>query len=149
MEQDARFDGLAAVLNKVLEKDANAVVVRLVVGGSTVDGDLMVARHHDENLRFTPHDVSVLYLATPRDMLGGELVVWPGVTAEKVLRKKPAVVWPVKNVLVKFRGDSEHKVRGFASVFGEKRISLVIEQYCIPKKKYQLTVEYCVNETCF
>ena len=96
------------------------------------------------------HSVSVLYIRVPGDIEGGELCLrrptrdegGNNVTYKKDDSKRiDAEVGPVENVLCRFRGDAEHAVRTFSSSKGN-RISLVLEQYKIPKGDESFLLEF-------
>ena len=100
-------------------------------------------RNHTHN--FSAYEVDVLYVQIPVDMQGGHLEVFtaydenPGVPSMKVA--------PRENRLVRFRGDAPHLVRGYRTMTGVRRISLVLEQYFLPRESVHQSVpwecEYC------
>lgn len=98
----------------------------LVVGpGATVarhiDGTLMKPAGVDDH---PPECVSVLYLEVPQAR-GGELALWNGAVPV-------GLVTPRVGAAVHFRGDLAHAVRPFEGAAGQRRASLVIEQYHFP-----------------
>jgi hypothetical protein len=44
-----------------------------------------------------------------------------------------ASVIPASNKLVTFRGDAHHRVRPFAAAADERRVSIVLESYVLPR----------------
>ncbi len=76
----------------------------------------------------TPALVSVLYLEVPPDLRGGELVLWRG-------PRHVGTVRPEAGTFLHFRGDLRHEVREVSGLAeGSLRVSLVCEQYVLPKK---------------
>lgn len=88
-----------------------------------------VARHLDGTLMrmadvtdHPPECVSVLYLAVPDDLRGGELQLWQGPIPRET-------VSPRQGEALHFRGDLAHAVLPFEGAADQRRVSLVIEQY--------------------
>lgn len=82
----------------------------------------------------------------PEGFKGGQIEVWPN--KEEYTEYTKASLSPVENMMVEFRGDAFHKVKGFTSHNNEERISLVFEQYQIDDEFYPYTIEYCINTEC-
>lgn len=88
-----------------------------------------------------------MYVSVPEDMEGGELellgnhedVYGPG-------RPSPAPalerITPRHNLHAEFRGDSVHRVRGYATKTSKLRISLVLEQYKVTEENEEFLVPY-------
>mmetsp|Transcript_25117 Transcript_25117/g.51608 ORF Transcript_25117/g.51608 Transcript_25117/m.51608 type:complete len:367 (-) Transcript_25117:104-1204(-) len=98
---------------------------------------------------YTAHIVNVWYAAVPDDMRGGELEIYPFdvgypvKTDAAVIRQHAKKVVPEQNTLVRFRGDSFHRVRSFRSRNGSApRVSLVLEQYKLDSAAYAKTIVY-------
>jgi hypothetical protein len=138
----------------------------LVEGGATEDSEFdkadapsvdvlnntnLVALHLDQTVgikskrSFLAHQVAVLYVDVPSDLVGGELELFMGssLTEESVADVEPgAKLVPRENRLVIFRGDAYHRVKPFSSLEGGRRISIVLEAYKIPPNHYESTTRY-------
>ncbi|CAD7702319.1 unnamed protein product [Ostreobium quekettii] len=133
--------------------EANAFVMNLLVAEQPPpsEGDA-VGPHYDDTIdvdapgQFMAHQVNVLYTSVPQKLRGGELEVWPYEHDNTELDK--AIITPAENTMVEFRGDACHRVRGFWSPSGARRISIVVEQYRIPEKLYKHTREFCFSSEC-
>lgn len=91
------------------------------------------------------HQTSVMYVQVPKDMEGGYLVLHPKGIPDT--EEREIVMHPKENTIVSFRGDCLHRVVKFASASGRQRISLVLEQYVVPKHLYWRTQKFwCSNE---
>lgn len=96
---------------------------------------------------FIAHTVSVMYVSVPEDMEGGELeLLGSHEEAHGTGRPSPAPalesVTPKHNLHAEFRGDSVHRVRGYATKTNQLRISLVLEQYKVAEENEQFLVPY-------
>jgi hypothetical protein len=119
---EQRFPYFKPYLDRALQADCNAFYLNplLLQAGSRVDP------HIDRSLRSycktvePPAVVSVLYVAVPADLEGGELV----------LRSHKAQVGKIKpeaNLLIVFQGNLTHSINRMTS--SGMRLSLVCEQY--------------------
>lgn len=152
-QADERIRWTLPFFNRVADRASNAFVLNLLVCKQTgnVSSDA-VGAHGDDTLAilasgdFMAHKVNVLYTVVPSNMEGGELEVWPWEHAFDELNK--AVVTPVENTMVEFRGDAYHKVKGFSSPSKGHRIGIVLEQYRVPDIFYDKTVPFCFGNDC-
>ncbi|MBW4466951.1 MAG: 2OG-Fe(II) oxygenase [Pegethrix bostrychoides GSE-TBD4-15B] len=117
-----QFPYFQPYLEQALQPDCNAFYLNplLLQAGSRVDP------HIDRSLRSycktiePPVTVSVLYVAVPTDLVGGELVLQSRQRQVGRLRPQP-------NLLVLFQGDLTHSISAVAGT--GLRLSLVCEQY--------------------
>ena len=118
------FPYLTLYLDRVAQDDCNAFYLNplLLEHGSRVDP------HIDRSLRSycktinPPLIVSVLYIAVPTDLEGGELIL-------RTAKRQVGQIAPQVNSLVFFQGDLTHLVKPVLSP--GKRLSLVCEQYSL------------------
>jgi predicted 2-oxoglutarate/Fe(II)-dependent dioxygenase YbiX len=119
---EEHFPYFMRYLRQALQPDCNAFYLNplLLKDGSRVDP------HVDRSLRsycktINPPDiVSVLYIAVPQDLQGGELVL-------RSRQRNVGQIRPQANMLLFFQGDLTHSVN--AVVSKGVRLSLVCEQY--------------------
>jgi predicted 2-oxoglutarate/Fe(II)-dependent dioxygenase YbiX len=119
---EEHFPYFMRYLSQALQPDCNAFYLNplLLKDGSRVDP------HVDRSLRsycktINPPDiVSVLYIAVPNDLQGGELVL-------RSRQRNVGQIRPQANTLLFFQGDLTHSVN--AVVSKGVRLSLVCEQY--------------------
>lgn len=154
IEQFKRIADLQLVLpffERVRKTESNAFVMNLLIADQTPPGKDAVGVHQDNTVGidheddFYAHQVDVLYVKIPEGFQGGELEAWDEQFEESEYNK--IVVQPSDNTLVEFKGTAFHRVRRFTSN-GEPRIGLVLEQYRIEPRFFDLTVEFCLNEKC-
>lgn len=127
-EVQQRFPYLKLYLNRALQPECNAFYLNpLLLGlGSRVDP------HIDRSLRSycetiaPPRVVSVLYVAVPTDLEGGELVL-------RSHKRQIGQIRPQPNTLLFFQGDLTHSVNSVTS--SGNRLSLVCEQYNLDEKQ--------------
>ncbi|WNG36818.1 2OG-Fe(II) oxygenase [Archangium minus] len=130
-EVTERFPAFAPFLQAALLPDSNAFLLNplLVQNGRGVDA------HLDRSMTFYgasvdgPIAVSVLYVQVPEQLAGGELRLYHR-------GKRVAALAPLPHSLVTFRGDLVHEVvavEAGAPELSAARISLVVEQYRMPK----------------
>jgi hypothetical protein len=131
LEQVAeQFPFFMRYLDIAMEPDCNAFYLNplLLQAGSRVDP------HIDRSLRSycktiaPPAMVSVLYIAVPDDLQGGELVL-------RSHRRQVGCITPEVNTLLWFQGDLTHSVNAVTSV--GMRLSLVCEQYNLEEKQLE------------
>lgn len=123
-----RFPWLAPYMDTLLEADCNAFYLNpLVLGPAS-----RVDPHIDRSLRSycktveTPLLVSVLYVALPENIQGGELVLRHG-------KRQVGRIVPELNKVVRFQGDLTHLVTPMGAQARGDRISVVCEQYALPE----------------
>jgi hypothetical protein len=117
-----KFPYFQTYLEHALSPDCNAFYLNplLLKNGSRVDP------HIDRSLRSycktidPPALVSVLYVAVPSDLVGGELIL-------RNHKQKVGEIKPKTNLLVTFQGDLTHSINPVTAT-GD-RLSLVCEQY--------------------
>ncbi|MDB5095987.1 MAG: hypothetical protein JWM80_408 [Cyanobacteria bacterium RYN_339] len=121
-----RFPWAAPYMDALLDPACNAFYLNpLVLGAAS-----RVDPHIDRSLRSycktveTPVVVSVLYVALPADLRGGELVLRRG-------KSQVGRIVPVANKVVRFQGDLTHLVTPVAPDVAGERLSLVCEQYAL------------------
>lgn len=127
-EVQQRFPYLKLYLNRALQPECNAFYLNpLLLGlGSRVDP------HIDRSLRSycetiaPPLVVSVLYVAVPTNLEGGELVL-------RSHKRQIGQIRPQPNTLVFFQGDLTHSVNPVTS--SGNRLSLVCEQYNLEEEQ--------------
>jgi len=134
----------------VASNSSNAFVMNiLIVPPSNGEKTAQVARHVDDTVGITgwqdfiAHSVSVFYVTLPDSFSGGKLLLYGN---SKDNMQPLDVIIPEENLLIAFRGDSFHSVEAFYSDSNTKRVSLVLEQYNIPKSYYHKTTKYEVIE---
>lgn len=121
---EQHFPYFKPYLNLALQPDCNAFYLNplLLKAGSRVDP------HIDRSLRSycktiaPPAMVSVLYVAVPPDLRGGELVL-------RTHKRQVGSIVPRLNTLLWFQGDLTHSVNPVTSA--SSRLSLVCEQYSL------------------
>ena len=130
-----QFPYFEAYLSQALQSDCNAFYLNplLLKSGSRVDP------HIDRSLRSycktidPPAIVSVLYVAVPTDLVGGELLL-------RSRNRQVGQVFPRANTLLFFQGDLTHAVN---PVQGRgDRLSLVCEQYCLEPAELEQIPEF-------
>lgn len=130
---------------KMLRSDCQAFLVNPLV----IQEGAAVAPHADKTLMSFlppgskvpfPHRVSVLYLALPSDLRGGELVFHRNALVKA--RFQPRV-----NTLVEFPGWLYHEVKPWSGSAGGARISLVCEQYRLKPKILAQIPEFHLEST--
>jgi 2OG-Fe(II) oxygenase superfamily len=127
-EVERRFPYLKPYLDRALQADCNAFYLNplLLENGSRVDP------HIDRSLRSycktidPPLVVSILYIAVPSALEGGELVL---ASRDRIVAR----VRPCINTLVFFQGDLTHSVTPVTS--SGLRLSLVCEQYRLDEEE--------------
>jgi predicted 2-oxoglutarate/Fe(II)-dependent dioxygenase YbiX len=121
---EQRFPYFKPYLNRVMQPECNAFYLNplLLQSGSRVDP------HIDRSLRSycktiaPPLVVSVLYVAVPVDLKGGELML-------RSHKRQVGQIFPKPNTLLFFQGDLTHSIN---PVTGSGiRLSLVCEQYSL------------------
>lgn len=132
-------------LEKMLRSDCQAFLINPLV----IYEGAAVAPHADKTLiSFLPpgskvpfpHRVSVLYLALPPNLQGGELVFHRNALVKA--RFQPKV-----NTLVEFPGWLYHEVRPWKGAAGGARVSLVCEQYRLKPKILEQIPEFHLEST--
>jgi hypothetical protein len=99
-----------------------------------------------------------MYVSVPEDMQGGQLeILGDRETAYKKTvevdgEEQPVqpdaieTIVPKHNLHAEFRGDSYHRVRGYATDTSTLRVSLVLEQYKLNKKDEKFLTPYKESE---
>lgn len=130
-----KFPYFQTYLKHALHPDCNAFYLNplLLTTGSRVDP------HIDRSLRSyyktidPPSWVSVLYVAIPSDLVGGELVL-------RNHKQKVGEIKPETNLLVTFQGDLTHSINSVTTT-GD-RLSLVCEQYNLESNQLRNIPEF-------
>jgi predicted 2-oxoglutarate/Fe(II)-dependent dioxygenase YbiX len=130
-----RFPYFQPYLDIALDPDCNAFYLNplLLKSGSRVDP------HIDRSLRSycktidPPLLVSVLYIAVPTDLVGGELVL-------RSPKRQVASIQPRPNLLIQFQGDLTHSINPVTAT--GNRLSLVCEQYNLIDTELQEIPEF-------
>lgn len=133
-----QFPYFQTYLNRVLQPDCNAFYLNplLLKSGSRVDP------HIDRSLRSycktidPPAWVSVLYIAVPADLEGGELVL-------RSHRGQVGKIVPHSNMLLFFQGDLTHSINPVKS--SGVRLSLVCEQYSLDEDQLEEIPEFALE----
>jgi len=96
--------------------------------------------YEDDEIKFHPEVVSVLYLDIPKCIKGGELIVLG--SYNQIIKYKPQ-----NNRLLYFKGDYTHGVKGYSmnKCKGNKRLSLVLEIYDLNEYNYSLLPKIAVH----
>ncbi|KAA8497502.1 hypothetical protein FVE85_5087 [Porphyridium purpureum] len=145
------FNPLLPFFDKARDIRANGFVMNVLVADKPNNAsELVVGRHVDNTLKhsrpntdFLAHTVTVLYLSVPPDMEGGELEVLG--TREQYEEGGGTVksrITPVQNKGARFRGDAYHQVRGYTTETDQRRVSLVLEQYRVPRRFHRYLSKY-------
>ncbi|MBW4521804.1 MAG: 2OG-Fe(II) oxygenase [Scytolyngbya sp. HA4215-MV1] len=132
---EEHFPNFKLYLDRALQPDCNAFYLNplLLQAGSRVDP------HIDRSLRSycktidPPAVVSVLYIAVPEDLEGGELVL-------RSHRRQVGCIRPERNTLLFFQGDLTHAVNRVTS--DGQRLSLVCEQYNLEEHQLEEIPEF-------
>jgi predicted 2-oxoglutarate/Fe(II)-dependent dioxygenase YbiX len=127
---EARFPYFKAYLIRALNPECNAFYLNplSLESGSRVDP------HIDRSLRSycktiaPPALVSVLYIAVPGDIVGGELVL-------RFHKRQVGLIRPQPNTLLFFQGNLTHSINPVTSA--GMRLSLVCEQYSLDNSQLQ------------
>eukprot|EP00277_Geminigera_cryophila_P006429 CAMPEP_0179429904 /NCGR_PEP_ID=MMETSP0799-20121207/15168_1 /TAXON_ID=46947 /ORGANISM="Geminigera cryophila, Strain CCMP2564" /LENGTH=215 /DNA_ID=CAMNT_0021206049 /DNA_START=246 /DNA_END=893 /DNA_ORIENTATION=- len=151
-KHDVRFECLYPYFERAVLEEANAWVLNLLICHEpTYASDVVVRLHLDDTLRthwifhsWLAHQVNVLYVTVPQDMMGGWLQVWnynrkPSQKRTHDMNSPDHTVTPEENTMIAFRGDSFHRVMGYTTRTNTKRISLVLEQYQVAALFYPFT----------
>ncbi len=133
-----KFPYFKPYLERVAQPENNAFYLNplLLQSGSRVDP------HIDRSLRSyceaiePPAVVSVLYVAVPPDLEGGELVL-------RSHKRQVGYIRPQLNTLVFFQGDLLHSVNPVVS--SGMRLSLVCEQYSLEPDQLQEIPEFTLE----
>lgn len=133
-----QFPYFQTYLDRVLQPDCNAFYLNplLLKSGSRVDP------HIDRSLRSycktidPPAWVSVLYIAVPADLEGGELVL-------RSHRGQVGKISPHSNMLLFFQGDLTHSINSVKS--SGVRLSLVCEQYSLEEDQLEEIPEFTLE----
>lgn len=141
---------------------ANGFVMNILVAPPMKNAEeatkASVGRHIDDTLKlvdtegskpeFAAHEVSVLYIQVPEGLQGGALKIFTpdmsdGEESEDEEAEKKdetfEILPPKTGRLVRFRGDAPHEVLGCYGGDGRPRVSLILEQYKVPKLWYGAT----------
>jgi 2OG-Fe(II) oxygenase superfamily len=117
-----KFPYFQTYLEYALNSDCNAFYLNPLL----LKNESRVDPHIDRSLRSyckaidPPSLVSVLYVAVPSDLVGGELIL-------RNHKQKVGEIKPKANLLVTFQGDLTHSINPVTAI-GD-RLSLVCEQY--------------------
>lgn len=127
----ARFPAFRPFLEATLLPDCDAFLLNPLL----IQNGRGVSAHIDRSLTSygeqigCPTAVSVLYVQVPEVLVGGELRLYHR-------GQRVAALAPMAGALVTFRGDMVHEVAPVAAgapALSAARISLVVEQYRVPK----------------
>ncbi len=135
---EQRFPYFQPYLEQALQPECNAFYLNplLLKAGSRVDP------HIDRSLRSycktidPPLVVSVLYIAVPADLQGGELVL-------RSSKRQVGQIRPQANTLLLFQGDLTHSVNPVSSA--ASRLSLVCEQYSLEDEELLAIPEFAIE----
>lgn len=75
------------------------------------------------------------------ELLGTDEEAYPGGERGAEAPAKETIT-PRENLWAEFRGDSLHRVRAYETETDDLRVSLVLEQYMIPKEDEHFLVKY-------
>jgi len=139
LNEDPSFKDFAWLLDKVRIPEANAFCFNIIVREGNETSQYATESHVHEGLsinlgkktkRFIAHQVDILYIRAPSDVLEGgilELLPW-NATQVPDAGAEVQVVLPKQNRLVTVRGDAYHRFRSFHPK-SEPFYSVEIEQY--------------------
>lgn len=135
---EQRFPYFKPYLEQALQSECNAFYLNplLLKAGSRVDP------HIDRSLRSycktidPPLVVSVLYIAVPSDLQGGELVL-------RSSKRQVGQIRPQANTLLMFQGDLTHSINPVVSA--ASRLSLVCEQYNLEDEELLAIPEFAIE----
>ena len=134
------------VFNRLRLPKMNAFVLNIVAFeqkysvGIHLDNSVGILSRHI----FVAHQTDVFYTSIASDMKGGELDVfnYTNNPSELNFAMPEKTIIPKENMLVRFRGDSYHRVRNYTSSSGVERTSLIVEQYKIDGEYYKWTTTF-------
>ena len=141
------------IFKRVRQPKTNSHVCNIMVVptcNDTIDKEVSVGGHYDGSIEETdlfgryymPLCTTVLYLQTPKKFVGGELFL------KKYYDDKTyAHIKPMVGKYVRFRGDMYHGVHKMYSDENTSRLSIVFEQYIIPKTKDKFIVQDIFTES--
>jgi hypothetical protein len=141
------------IFKKVKEPKTNSYVCNVMVVppcNDKSDKEISVGGHYDGSLEETdcfgkyymPLCTSILYLQTPENFHGGELFL-----KKYYCDKMYAQVKPKVGKYARFRGDMYHGVHKMYSDENTLRLSIVFEQYILPKTKNTFIVQDIFTES--
>lgn len=142
-EVERQFPAFASYLARAVRPGCNAFFLNplLVADGAQVMPHIDLSLQTYCPATRTPRFVTVLYVAVPEKMRGGELRLYEG-------DRPVATITPRKGSMLTFRGDLRHEVTevlsGAPDIY-EARLSLVIEQYRLTEDQLRLLPPYQIG----
>jgi hypothetical protein len=135
---------------RMKEPRTNSYVCNVIVVPPCRKKEVSVGGHYDGSLEemdsfgkyYMPLCTSVLYLQTPSTFRGGDLFL-KKYNCDKVY----ALVKPVVGKYIRFRGDMFHGVHKMYSDEDTYRLSIVFEQYILPRTNGKFVVEDIFTES--
>ncbi|GMI60134.1 hypothetical protein ScalyP_jg6428 [Parmales sp. scaly parma] len=142
---------LLPFFDKAVSSGCNAFVLNVLCCSESTEGKYAVGWHKDATLAFRDganaagikyrlaDSVSVLYVAVPDGMVGGELEL----KDPRASTTTSSNITPKENTCCVFRGDAEHAVHNFfTSNTTQDRVSVVLEQYKVPVGETEWLLEF-------
>lgn len=148
---DCDLKMMIPTLEKCMQGEANAFVLNVLMIDPEKEQQRPTGKsveyHYDMTLNqmcngkiILPRWVFAIYLSLPEPFVGGSLMLRRFNGAGFL--KPDAVVQPRIGRMIRFRGDSLHSVEKLYSESSEQRISLILEQYCLPDSNYEELSEF-------
>ena len=138
---DINLKYIYKIFQKIKLKNTNAYIFNVLIiktnNQNKNSNKDEVDYHYDNTLGITynnksimPYQITVLYISLPKKFKNGQLVI-----NNFCCKKIAKIIKPEIGKKIDFRGDSLHKVNKIFSKKKDYRISLVFEQYNLPKEK--------------
>lgn len=159
--ENRNFTCLAPYFDRARLPRASAFVMNLLIcelasgnqAQASQRGTLFAVGTHLDNtigiksLRtFVAHQVNVLYAVVPHDMQGGDLHVFPFEHGFPQDDEEPVKrIRPRANRMVAFKGNAFHRVEQYRTTTNTLRVSLVLEQYFVPKSYKNRLTKYKIE----
>lgn len=129
------------IFKKIKLKNTNAFIFNVLIikteNKYKDHSNVQVDYHYDDTLdimynnkSIMPYQITVIYIHLPKKFKNGELII-----NSFCCKNVAKIIKPKIGKIINFRGDSLHKVNKIFSKKKDYRISLVFEQYNIPKEK--------------
>ncbi len=160
-QSNRNFTCLVPYFERARLPNANAFVMNLLIcelaSGNKMQrrsdaNPFAVGTHLDNTIginswrTFVAHQVNVLYAVVPNDMRGGDLHVFPFEHDFPQDNEDPVErVTPRENRMVAFKGNAFHRVEQYQTATNTLRVSLVLEQYIVPKSYKSRLTKYEVE----
>jgi hypothetical protein len=142
---DNNLEKIYDIFERIKQPNTNAYIMNTAILSetATIDEDKRIHWHYDDSIQIKdtfnrnilPVCTTILYISLPENFTGGRLNLKSFGSFSLYCKSYT----PIQGRKFTFRGDTFHSVEPFTCEKGEKRISLVFEQYKIPDKYMHLT----------